>query len=341
MAKSNLLQTEARLTMHEMVQKSRMEQMFGGIFRLNDSGAVAPSRKGAGSKGTHKDSRQDESMPCPEECGIASSHPDACIIRVRRTQLMSDALEEIARQNEHDLHKPLKVNFIGEEGVDGGGVKKEFFQLFCETVMQPDYDMFVYQSESRTYWFNGQSLESEAEFMLIGLLVGLAIYNSVILDVHFPLCLYKKLLDQHVGIDDLEQMQPEIARSLKKLLKWEGPGSVEDVFCATFTVEQGKFGQMNTFELKKNGGDIPVTEQNRQEYVDLYVDFLLNESVRTQFNAFRRGFLLLCDGPVLRMFRPQELEVLVCGTPHLVCIRELKELCCWFFTFTLPSYICF
>lgn len=39
-------------------------------------------------------------------------------------------------QNEHDLHKPLKVNFIGEEGVDAGGVKKEFFQLLCETVMQ-------------------------------------------------------------------------------------------------------------------------------------------------------------------------------------------------------------
>jgi alpha-tubulin suppressor-like RCC1 family protein len=312
-AKSNLLQTEARLTMHEMVQKSRMEQMFGGIFRLNDSGAVAPSRKPTAGNKVSKD----ETMPSPEECGIVSNHPDACIIRIRRSQLMSDALEEIARQNEHDLHKPLKVNFIGEEGVDAGGVKKEFFQLLCETVMQPDYDMFVYHPETRTYWFNGQSLESEAEFMLIGLIVGLAIYNSVILDAHFPMCLYKKLLNQSVDIKDLEQMQPDIARNLKKLLEWKGPGSVEDIFCATFTVDQGSFGKMKTYELKSGGASIPVTEENREEYVDLYVKFLLEDSVKIQYNAFKRGFLLLCDGPVLRMFRPQELEVLICGTPHL------------------------
>ena len=314
-AKSHLLQTEARLTMHEMVQKSRMEQMFGGIFKLGDARAVAPSRKGAGT--SQSGETQQDAMPPPEQCAIPPKHPDACIIRIRRSHLMQDALEEIGRQNEHDLHKPLKVNFIGEEGVDAGGVKKEFFQLLCETVMQPDYDLFVYQDESRTYWFNGQSLESEADFMLIGLVFGLAIYNSVILDVHFPLCLYKKLLGQSVGIKDLEQMQPELARSLRKLLEWSGPGSVEDIFCATFTMDQGSFGHVQTFELKPNGAAIAVTEANRREYVDLYVDFLLNASVRTQFNAFRRGFLLLCDGPVLRLFRPQELEVLVCGTPHL------------------------
>jgi len=154
--------------------------------------------------------------------------------------------------------------------------------------------------------------------MLIGLVIGLAIYNSVILDVHFPLCLYKKLLGQNVGMKDLEVMQPEIARSLKKLLEWKGPGSVSDVFCFDFTIDQGStFGEVKTFELKPGGASIPVTEENRHEYVDLYVDFLLNESIRTQFNAFKRGFLLLADGPVLRLFRPQELEVLVCGTPHL------------------------
>ena len=321
-AKSNLLQTEAKLTMAEMVQKSRMESMFGGIFKLGDQGAVAPSRRKAAAAasggGGGPSQASASSMPAPESCGIDPIHSDACILRIRRSHLMQDALEEIGRQNEHDLHKPLKVNFIGEEGVDAGGVKKEFFQLLCETVMQPDYDLFVYHEESRTYWFNGQSLESEADFMLIGLVFGLAIYNSVILDVHFPLCLYKKLLGQDVGIKDLEQMQPDVARSLKKLLEWSGPGSVEDVFCATFVVDQPKgFGETTAVELVPGGSDLAVTEENRRRYVDLYVDFVLNESIRAQFNAFRRGFLLLTDGPVLALFRAEELEVLVCGTPHL------------------------
>lgn len=56
------------------------------------------------------------------------------------------------------------------------------------------YGMFVYNEETRTYWFNATSMEAETEFTLVGQLMGLAIYNSVILDAHFPHCLYLKLL---------------------------------------------------------------------------------------------------------------------------------------------------
>jgi hypothetical protein len=51
-----------------------------------------------------------------------------------------------------DLFKPLRVHFIGEEGIDAGGVKKEFFQLLVGELLSPDYGMLVYQPESHTYW---------------------------------------------------------------------------------------------------------------------------------------------------------------------------------------------
>lgn len=51
-----------------------------------------------------------------------------------------------------DLFKPLRVHFIGEEGIDAGGVKKEFFQLLVGELLSPDYGMLVYQPESNTYW---------------------------------------------------------------------------------------------------------------------------------------------------------------------------------------------
>jgi len=44
-----------------------------------------------------------------------------CIVRVRRNHLVEDALDEIARQYRRDLFKPLRVHFIGEEGIDAGG----------------------------------------------------------------------------------------------------------------------------------------------------------------------------------------------------------------------------
>lgn len=61
---------------------------------------------------------------------------------------------------------------------------------------------------------------------------------------------------------------------------------------------------------------IPVTNANRAEYVAALVDHLLVSGVRTGFDAFRRGFLTLCDGPSLSFLTPGELEELVCGTPH-------------------------
>lgn len=56
-----------------------------------------------------------------------------------------DALNEIARQRPKDLFKPLRVHFIGEDGIDAGGVKKEFFQLLVTELLSPDYGMLVFQ----------------------------------------------------------------------------------------------------------------------------------------------------------------------------------------------------
>lgn len=60
-----------------------------------------------------------------------------------------------------------------------------------------------------------------------------------------------------------------------------------------------------------------VTEDNRREFVDLYVDWYLSDSVHRQFEAFAKGLLMLCGGPALQLFSATELERLVCGSPCL------------------------
>ena len=52
-------------------------------------------------------------------------------------------------------------------------------------------------------------------------------------------------------------------------------------------------------DLKPNGASIPVTNANRQEFVDLYIKWLLTESVAKQFDAFARGFHRVCGGQAL------------------------------------------
>ncbi len=59
--------------------------------------------------------------------------------------------------------------------------------------------MFIPKNNNRVYWFNGFSFEPPIRFEFVGMLLGLAIYNSVHLDLKFPNLLYKKLLSNEEG----------------------------------------------------------------------------------------------------------------------------------------------
>jgi hypothetical protein len=74
--------------------------------------------------------------------------------------------------------------------------------------------MFNYNKESRLFWFNGSTFESNVKFELIGILMGIAIYNNVILDLNLPIATYKKLLNVHPTLQDLHELSPEYAKSL-------------------------------------------------------------------------------------------------------------------------------
>eukprot|EP01097_Dermamoeba_algensis_P009777 TRINITY_DN7019_c0_g1_i1.p1 TRINITY_DN7019_c0_g1~~TRINITY_DN7019_c0_g1_i1.p1 ORF type:complete len:593 (-),score=139.11 TRINITY_DN7019_c0_g1_i1:507-2285(-) len=192
------------------------------------------------------------------------------VLHVKRDNIVHDTMTQLTEKS-NELKKPLKVVFKKEKGVDEGGVKKEFFLILVREIVDPKYGMFVHYEETATYWFNQNSLESVSEFKMIGTIMGLAIYNSVILDLHFPPVVYKKLLtDKYTPtLMDLTDFNPFVGRSLKALLDYEG--EVEDVFCLTYQVTYEGFGEVKSHDLIPGGEDIAVTTQNRQDYVNRYL----------------------------------------------------------------------
>lgn len=249
-------------------------------------------------------------------------------IKVRRAQLLNDSLDELTRKRA-DLKKKLKVTFVGEAGLDMGGLTKEWFLLLIRQIFHTDYGMFTYLKDSRCHWFSSWKCDNYSEFQLVGTLMGLAVYNSIALDIQFPLYCYRKLLtpptvpcDQNApvgmataNLEDLQQIMPELARGLGELLSYDG--NVEEDFYLSFQVFQEEMGVVRSHNLKPGGDKIPVTKQNRKEYVQLYVDFLLNKSIHKQFAAFYHGFHSVCASDALMLLRPEEVEMLVCGSPEL------------------------
>uniref|UniRef100_A0A8C4GY23 HECT and RLD domain containing E3 ubiquitin protein ligase 3 n=1 Tax=Dicentrarchus labrax TaxID=13489 RepID=A0A8C4GY23_DICLA len=138
------------------------------------------------------------------------------VLHVRRNHLVSDTLRELTMYSDVDLKKPLKVIFDGEEAVDAGGVTKEFFLLLLKELMDPVYGMFSHYKESNLLWFSDKCFVEQNWFHLIGIICGLAIYNSTVVDLHFPLALYKKLLDVSPTLEDFKELSPTEGDDLEK-----------------------------------------------------------------------------------------------------------------------------
>ena len=99
--------------------------------------------------------------------------------------------------------------------------------------------MFVYLDQVERMWINASSLDDNVMFELIGTLLGIAIHNGIIVDLHFPPVIYKKLQGNKVDLTDLKDVDPSLARSLQALLDFDG--DVENTFCYTFQVKQVEF----------------------------------------------------------------------------------------------------
>ena len=84
--------------------------------------------------------------------------------------------------------------------------------LLLKEILDPKYGMFKEFEETRTIWFNEHSFEDDKMYFLIGILCGLVIYNFIIINLPFPLVLYKKLLNEPVGLNDIKEMDPTCAK---------------------------------------------------------------------------------------------------------------------------------
>ena len=169
-------------------------------------------------------------------------------------------------------------------------------------------------------------------------MLGLAIYNSTILDVALPPFAFRKLLASapaYTGpvtssarpasgysLDDLAEWRPSLARGLKQLLEHEG--DVEATFCRNFVADVDRYGQVVQVPLCTNGENRPITNNNRQEFVDLYIHYLLDTAVVRQYEPFKRGFFTVCGGNALSLFRPEEIELLVRGSDEPLDVTSLQ-----------------
>ncbi|KAK5725715.1 putative E3 ubiquitin-protein ligase [Elasticomyces elasticus] len=273
------------------------------------------------------------------------AHEQYLHLRVRRDCMVDDSLRQVSEavgQGPEELKKGLRVHFTGEEGVDAGGPRKEWFLMLVRDIFDPNHGMFIYDDESQACYFNPNSFETSDQYHLVGVLLGLAIYNSTILDVAFPPFAFRKLLaaapsspgsgnvssvtgtkgQMTYTLPDLAEFRPALAAGLQKLLDFDG--DVEATFCQDFVAPVERYGVTTNVPLIPNGEGTAVTNDNRQEFVDAYIRWLLDTSVARQFEPFKRGFFTVCAGNALSLFRAEEIELLIRGSDEQLDVDSLR-----------------
>jgi E3 ubiquitin-protein ligase HUWE1 len=147
--------------------------------------------------------------------------------------------------------------------------------------------------------------------------VWLTCRSGRLLDAYFNRAFYKQILGRTVDMRDLESIDPEYHKSLQWMLDNDITGVI-DVSCSSgastnpsqqeFTIEDDQFGEKKIVELKEGGAKIPVTENNKQEYVRLVVSYRLDNSIKDQIKAFLEGFYDIIPRSLIQIFEPDQLE---------------------------------
>ncbi|KAL4239440.1 E3 ubiquitin-protein ligase smurf2 [Mactra antiquata] len=236
-----------------------------------------------------------------------------CRLEVSREEIFEDSYRHVMKMRAKDLRKRLMVKFKGEEGLDYGGVAREWFCLLSHEMLNPYYGLFQYaRDDIYTLQINPDSHvnpEHLSYFHFVGRILGMAIFHGHYLDGGFTMPLYKQLLQKQVTLEDLESVDPDLHRSLIWMLE----NDIEGVLDHTFCVESHSFGQHQQHELKPGGGDIIVTEENKKEYVKLYVQWVFMRGIEAQFLALQKGFHEIIPQHLLRPFDERELELMIGG----------------------------
>jgi E3 ubiquitin-protein ligase HUWE1 len=209
------------------------------------------------------------------------------------------------------------VTFSGEEGIDAGGLTREWYSVLAKDVFNPGYCLFSPTADGATYQPNAMSGVNDHHlgyFKFVGRVVGKAVADGQLFDAHFTRSFYKHMLGLPVAVEDMEAADPEFYKNLKQIHSHSLDALGLDL---TFSAESREFGRAETRDLVPGGRHLAVTDDTKAEYVSLMCRHRMTSGIHAQIEAFLSGFHDLVPPELISIFNEKELELLISGLPDV------------------------
>uniref|UniRef100_A0A1Q3G2M0 HECT-type E3 ubiquitin transferase n=1 Tax=Culex tarsalis TaxID=7177 RepID=A0A1Q3G2M0_CULTA len=239
-------------------------------------------------------------------------------ITLTRQTLFEDSYHQIMRLPAYELRRRLYIIFRGEEGLDYGGVSREWFFLLSHEVLNPMYCLFEYANKNNyslqinpASYVNPDHLQY---FKFIGRFIAMALYHGRFIYSGFTMPFYKRMLNKKLTTKDIETIDPEFYNSLI----WVRDNNIDECGLELwFSVDFEVLGQIIHHELKEEGDKEKVSEENKEEYISLMTEWRMTRGIEEQTKTFLEGFNEVVPLEWLKYFDERELELMLCGMQEI------------------------
>ncbi|KAJ8672670.1 hypothetical protein QAD02_003930 [Eretmocerus hayati] len=247
-----------------------------------------------------------------------NAFPNHIKISVTRQTLFEDSYHQIMNAEAFALRRRLYIIFKGEEGLDYGGVSREWFFLLSHEVLNPMYCLFEYANKSNySLQINPASYVNPDHlnyFKFIGRFIAMALYHGRFIYSGFTMPFYKRMLNKKLVMKDIESIDPEFYKSLV----WIKENNIDECGLELYySVDFEILGQVIHHELKEGGDKIKVVEENKEEYMRLMTEWRMTRGIEEQTKAFLEGFNSVVPLEWLKYFDERELELMLCGMQEI------------------------
>ena len=239
------------------------------------------------------------------------------VVRVKRDVIYNASLGCYRKMSKAALHMKWRVEFLEEDGIDSGGLTKEWFIELTKAMMSPQKKLFVQREgdQAGTYGIHPEILktmsqgESIIHLRFCGAIFAKAIAERCMLGAKLDPVLAQSLVGiefLECSMEALERVDPMFAKSLQWLLDNEIGTDFGETLCACRP-------DNSIVDFCTGGRNVDVDDSNKELYVEGMIRFKLLDELEPQRDAFVEGFFSIVSSERIAGFDLEELNLMLTG----------------------------